>query len=293
MDENENDTKKFQQAIGIALPQEDGLSGWAKELDEFMSRPTYVSQMRKAQKKRSVTDEMSFSHDLKENWAIYVFLGISSVFTAMLGFYMGTAPRLLDDGSLFFFTDPGHLFTAIMYIISFVGITEFAFALAKRKYYTREHKNEIQAGVMLTMMIVAGISILGTGIAGGIVVASTIDFLSAFVKVPEWAQYWVVRIIPVLFVLYSVLLTVYALSSNKAETNRMLAGRQHERDLDSRARKAAVQQMLEEQLEIAEMGRYVELVKSGTMTKAEAQARMAAENMLVVNPRPTNGQTRR
>ena len=276
-----------------SLPlDDDDMTDTEKDLQRFRSRPTYVSRMRKAQRKSVVVDEMSFSYDVKENWATYVLLLISAMFTAMLGFYMGTAPSLLPDGSLNFNWDAGHLITAGMYVISFVGMTEFAFVVAKRKYYTREYGNDIQAGSMLAMMFFACLSILGTGIAGGIVVASTINFLTAFVAIPEWAQTWVVRVLPVLFVGYSILLTIYTLSSNKAEVARMLAGTLHERELDSRTRRTDVRQMMEEKLEAAEMGRYIEMVRDGTMTKAEAEARMRADETLAVNVRPTKGQRR-
>lgn len=262
---------------------------WEEQLTEFMGRETFVSKMQKASKREPGADEMSFASDIINSWPLYLFLAINSIFTMMLGFYLGTAPKLLPDGSLFFHTDPAHFSTALMYMLAFVAVTEFPFALAKWWYYTREFQNRTQAFSMLAMMIVSAIAILATGIAGGIVVASTISFLTDYVAVPEWAQWWIVRAIPVLFIFYAVLLTVYKLSSRRAESLRMTRGLEKARELDGQTRKAAIQQMMAERLALAEGGKYVKMVEEGLMTAAQARARMDADNALAVpvekNPR--------
>lgn len=253
-----------------------------KRLDEFIRRPTFVGQMQAAHKARPKIklDEMSFTNDLAEHWYIYFLLVFSAVFSGMLGVYMGLAPMRIDNGDLYFHTDSAHLFLSLMYGAGFVLVTEFAFGLGKWLYYTRESKNKWQEISTISIMVIAGISILGTGIAGGIIIASTVDFLTAFVQIPEWAQTWVVRVIPALVVIYSFFLTIYVLSSSKAETYRLIRERAHEHELDHQARQATLDQWAQEEISKAAMKVYIQKVEAGTMTAAQALAEMRAEKSL-------------
>ena len=295
---SDNQGNKFEQAISFPVAPPGQMDEYDKRLQEFMGRETHTAKLLKARRARPKVklDEMSFENDLAEHWYIYVLLVFSAAFSAMLGVYMGLAPMRLATGDLYFHTDIAHLALAVMYGLGFVIVTEFAFALAKWLYYTRESKNATQNYSMLAMMAVAGVSILGTGIAGGIVVASTVDFLTAFVAVPEWAQIWVVRVIPALIVLYSFLLTAYNLASTKAESMRIIRESQHEQELDQQTMALTLAQWAETEIQKAASKKYIQLVEVGTISAAEARAAIAAEVALAnpgVSARPTNGQTRR
>lgn len=271
---------------------------YEKRLEAFMGRETHTSKLIKARRARPKLklDEMSFANDVVEHWYIYALLTFSAAFSAMLGLYMGLAPMRQANGDLYFHTDLAHLVLAAMYGIGFVMVTEFAFGLAKWLYYTRESNNKKQTNTMLAMMAIAGVSILITGIAGGIVVASTVDFLTAFVSVPDWAQTWVIRVIPGLIVLYSFLLTAYILSSTKAESMRIIRESQREQELDHQTMSITLEQWAETEIQKAASKKYIKLVEDGLMTAADARAAISSEIALRrpgPSALPTNGQRAR
>jgi hypothetical protein len=268
-------TENLQQ---IEMPEEE--STFDRELSAFMGRETFTDKMIKSRKRRKNYGPNTFAHELREYWFLYAFLAVSGLFTLMLGIFMGMSPKVLADGSIFFHVDGPHILMAALYGLSFLTVTEFAFALGKRLFYLRESGNIWQAGTMLVMMGIAGISVFGTGIAGGVIVASTIDFMSEFVTVPAWAQYWVVRIIPGLIVLYSVLLTVYALSSSRAESERIIRDRQHAHDLDMEMRRKTLEQFAQEKVESAALKIYMRKIEDGTISVAEALAAARSGNVL-------------
>lgn len=255
-------------------------SPFDRELTAFMGRETFTDKMISSRKRRKNYGTNTFAHELQEYWFLYAFLAVSGLFTLMLGVFMGMSPKIMADGSIYFHTDGAHIFMAALYGLSFVTVTEFAFALGKRLFYLRESGNVFQAGTMLVMMAIAGISVFGTGIAGGVIVASTIDFMSEFVAVPAWAQYWVVRIIPGLIVGYSVLLTVYALSSSRAESERIIRDRQHAHDLDMEMRRKTLEQFAQEKVESAALKIYMRNIEDGTISVAEALAAARSGNVL-------------
>lgn len=254
-------------------------SAFDRELSAFMGRETFTDKMIQSRKKRRVYGPNTFARELQEYWFLYAFLVVSGLFTLMLGIFMGLSPKVTPD-SIYFHTDGPHILMAILYGLAFVTVTEFAFALGKRLFYLRESDNIWQAGTMLIMMGIAGLSVFGTGIAGGVIVASTIDFMTEFVTVPTWAQYWVVRIIPGLIVLYSVLLTIYALSSSRAESERLIRDRQHAHDLDMEMRRKTLEQFAQEKVESAALKIYMRKIEDGTISVAEALAASRSGNVL-------------
>jgi len=249
-----------------------------REIQDHMARPTLVKKL-KGQNKRKKATEMSWEAELQEYWYVYLFLAVSALFTGTLGFYMGLAPYPTESG-LYFQTDPMHLFLAFAYLTAFVTVTEGAFALAKRRFFTREEKNSTQQWTMLFMMGIAGLSIVFTGIAGGMVIASNISFMTAFVHIPEAAQRWVVIVIPVLLAAYTFLVTAYHLSSDAAASERITREQMRELELDHRTRQRAVEQIAQEQLQAAELKLYKQMVEEGRVSAATAQAAIRAGKTL-------------
>lgn len=256
-----------------------------REIKAHLARPTLVSDLKKqhAKLKAQDTGGLNWSAEWRNYWYVYVFLFISSLFTGMLGIYMGLSPTLVTDTKgtfIHFNTDLGHVLLAVMYFIAFIGVTEAAFVIAKWKFFTREENNGKQQWTMVIAMGVAGLSILGTGIAGGMVVASNIAFLSEFVEIPPAAQKWVVIAIPVLIVLYTFLFSIYALSSDTAASERLLQEKERERDLDNRTRMHAIRQIAAEKLQVAEIEAFERLVLQGLLSSAEALAAIEAGRSL-------------
>lgn len=262
------------------------LSQIDREIREHLNRPTLAQQMRADSRKKEEASNrgLSFSKELHKYWYVYVFLCISALFTGTLGIYMGLSPTMVTetDGSKYihFNTDVGHVLLALTYLVAFIGVTELAFGIAKWKYYTREENNRFQKWLMIVTMVLAGASIMGTGIAGGNVVASNISFLSEFVNISPVAQKYVVIAIPVLIVLYTVLFSAYALSSDMAATERLMSEQERQRELDNRTRMNAIEQIAAEKLQAAEIGAFQKLVEEGVISSAQAMAAIRAGRSL-------------
>lgn len=249
-----------------------------REIAQHMARPTLVSKL-KGQNKRKKATSMSWQAELEEYWYVYLFLFVSALFTGTLGFYMGLAPYKTPEG-LYFQTDAVHFFLAFVYMVAFITVTEGAFALGKRRYFTREEKNGVQQWTMLIMMAVAGISIVGTGITGGMVIASNISFLTDYIEVPHAAQKWVIITIPVLLAAYTFLVTAYHLSSEAAASERITREQIREKELDHRTRQRSLEQIAEERLQETELQLYAEMVEKGRVSAAQAMAAIRAGKTL-------------
>lgn len=255
-----------------------------KMIKERLGQGSLVGSMQDDERKREIDSEsrlLSWSDDFKKYPYLYLILGVSALFTMTLGMMMGLAPTLdASIGMVVYQTDLMHVFLALVYMIAFVTVTEGAFGIAKWLYHTRENGNKTQTNTTVVMMFLAGISIIGTGIAGGMVVASNIAFLSAFIEIPEGAQKWVIIIIPILLAIYAFLLTAYALSSAAAKTERMLAQQQRTSELDHQTRRRSIEQIAEEKLQVAELNRYLQLIEDGKISAAEARAAIRAGRTL-------------
>jgi hypothetical protein len=252
-----------------------------KKIAEHMTRPTLVKKLKDKKKEKRTLDTMEFFSDVERYWYVYVFLLVSAVFTGTLGIYMGHSPRLDTTNNMIVFqTDGAHVMLAIIYCLSFVTVTEAAFAIMKWLYFSREENNDTQKYVAMLGMIVAGASILGTGAAGGMVIASNISFLTDYVEIPESAQRWVIIAIPVLITTYTFLVTAYSLSSEAAASERLTREQARENDLDHRTRIKSIEQIGMQQLQVAEIKRYQSLVLEGKITAADAQAAIRAKRTL-------------
>ena len=257
-----------------------------REIKNHLARPTLVSDLKKqSEKNREAQGGLDWSKEIRRYWFVYLFLAVSALFTGTLGIYMGLSPTSVTeaDGSKYihFNTDAGHVLLALVYLVAFVTVTEVAFAIAKWKFFTREERNNTQWWMMILAMVVAGLSILMTGIAGGVVVASNIAFLTDFVEIPSIAQKWVVVAIPVLIVTYTVLFSAYALSSSQAASERLTNEMERERELDNKTRMNAIRQIAAEKLQAAEIEAFQRLVMSGLISSAEALAAIEAGRSLM------------
>lgn len=259
-----------------------------EELDKLikdrMGQGSLVGAMETEQRKKEGDAEsrlLAWSDDFSKYPYLYVILGVSALFTMTLGMMMGLAPKLdTEAGVVFYHTDAMHIFLALVYMVAFVTVTEGAFGIAKWLFHTRENGNRTQKNTTVIMMLLAGISIVGTGIAGGMVVASNIAFLSAFIEIPEGAQKWVIIVIPILLAIYAFLLTGYALSSSAAKTERMLWQQKRTSELDHQTRRRSIEQIAEEKIQVAELNRYLQLVEDGKISAAEARAAIRAGRTL-------------
>ena len=252
-----------------------------KQIAERMARPTLVKKLKEKKKAASKVEGLNWKKEMEEYWYVYLFLAISAMFTGTLGIYMGLSPKLLPEQNVIFYnTDIPHIILALVYFIAFIGVTELAFAIMKWKFHTREENNGTQQWTMITGMGVSGLSILATGIAGGTVIASNITFLTDFASVPDAAQKWVVIAIPVLITTYTFLLSAYALSSESAQSERLTREQERENELDHRTRLKSIEQIGAQQLQVAEIRRYQQLVLAGKISAAEAAAAIRAGRTL-------------
>ena len=254
-----------------------------REIADQIGRPTLVDQMQE-QSDAEEARRTNWANELKKHWYIYAFLLLSALFTGTLGVYMGLSPTLVTEAGgltyIHFNIDIGHVLLAIVYFLSFVGVTEFQFAVAKQKFHTREQKNQAQKHTMLIAMTVGVIGIIGTGLAGGMIVASNIMFLTEFASIPPAAQKWVVIIIPLMFAIYTVLYTIYALSSEEAKAERLASENERKQNLDHQTRMRSIEQIATRQLQVAEIMVYKQMVMAGKLSSAEAAAAIRAGRTL-------------
>jgi hypothetical protein len=252
-----------------------------KQIAERLARPSLVGKMKEKSKAVRTKRMLDFGNELRQYWYVYLFLCVSAVFTMTLGIYMGIAPKFDPLAmTLTYQTDIVHLALALVYAVSFIAVTEVAFVIGKWLYFTREESNLVQMVSTIIMMVIAGVSILGTGIAGGMVVASQISFLTSFVEIPDAAQKWVVIVIPILITTYTFLVTFYSLSSDSAASERLLAEQKRASEIDHQTRTRSIEQIASEQLQVAELKRYMQLVSEGKISAAEAQAAIRAGRTL-------------
>ena len=250
-----------------------------KQIAEVQARPTLIKKMKDKRKAVRSKQELDFYADMQKYWYVYVFLIVSAIFTGTLGVYMGLAPRRADN-LIIWNTDIPHIMMAAIYLVAFVTVTEAAFAIFKWLYFTREENNNAQKFASNIGMAVSGLSILGTGYAGGVVIASNIAFLSEYIDIPAGAQKWVVVAIPLLITIYTFLVTIYSLSSDSAASERLMREAKRESEMDHQIRIRSVEQIGMEQLQVAEIRRYQQLVLEGKITAAEAKAAIRAGRTL-------------
>ena len=248
-----------------------------REIDEQISgvigQPTLVDQMQDRSDKAQAA-KSNWANEFRQYWYIYLPLLVSSVFTTMLGVYMGLAPYLTTaaDGSrnITFNDDWAHILTAVVYVVAFVYVTEVSFAIFHNLFHKREEGNGTQQGTMLFGLILAGLSIIGTGVSGGMVVSSTLGFLTEFKEIPPSAQKWVVSVIPVMLGLYGGLLIAYKLSSRKAKSERIARDNEDRLELDNQVRMRGIQAIGKRRIQAAAIKMFEEMTMRGLLSQAEA-----------------------
>lgn len=254
-----------------------------KRIKERMSRPSVTETLHKQNQQQAEKKSPLFA-DYKNDKATYVIMSISAVFTALLGLILGLAPYTVTaaDGtrSIYFNTDLIHWTIAIIYSVAFVTVTEVAFMVGKNKFHQREEGNNTQQFTMLGMMVLAGVSIVGTGYAGGVIGASVLGFLSDFEEIPHQAQEWVVKVIPVLLAVYAFLLAGYKLSSEEDKNNRLTQQLDRQQQNDHKFQRRMAELEVEEMMMLAEDRAYIEAVEKGLLSAADASAARKAGKTL-------------
>jgi len=244
-----------------------------EQIGEVINQPTLVDQMQEQSDKYQASHNETIK-EIRGYWYIYMPLLVSAIFTTMLGLYMGLAPYLKTeaDGSqvIEFNTDWSHIITAMVYVLAFVFVTEVAFAIFHNLFHHREDTNSTQQGTMIVGMILAGISIIGTGVSGGMVVSSTLGFLSEFKEIPASAQKWVVAVIPVMLGLYAFLFTAYKLSSRAARAERIARENEQKMETDNLIRMRTIQAIGKRRIQAAAIKMFEELVMNGLLSQNEA-----------------------
>jgi hypothetical protein len=234
-----------------------------------LSRPSFVKELDNETKSKAEKTQGWILQEIKDDPGSFALLVFSSIFTAMLGLYLGLAPHLAPNPNdpqkmdIVFNSDFGHVATAIIYMCSFVMVTEVAVFYSRHKFHTREENNIHQLWSMWVAMIVGVLAVIVTGGAGGSVVASTVGFLDEFVQVPPSLQKYLVWIVPALFGLYFCLHSVYKLSSNKARSQRVAQMIKEDQELEHKIIMDALELEGEEEFLLEEVEAYRDLVKRG------------------------------
>lgn len=249
---------------------------------EDLAKPTLLDQLEDQSNKR-VARKAQWTKEIKDHLFIYILIGVSALFTGMLGLMMGLAPYPTTVNrvpSIGFHDDFEHIMTAIIYMITFWTITEVVTIAAHLKFHQREQENIHQMWTMAVSLFVGFISVIGTGIAGGSVVASVMGFLSEFHEIPAGAQKWVVYALPPLIAIHTLMFMIYKLSSREARQERITNDEKRKRELDHKTRMENIERIGERAFQDAEIKLYRKAVMSGALTAAEAAAARRAGKTL-------------
>lgn len=274
MTENTNNTRQTLESFR---------NGLQERIKARIAKPSVADSLSEKNKEQAEKKSPWFA-EFRTDKATYVIMGISAVFTAILGLILGLAPyRNIDEAGksvITFNTDFMHWTIAIVYAVSFVTVTEAAFLIAKNKFHTREEGNFWQSASMFVMMLFAGISIIGTGYAGGVIGASVLGFLTEFQDIPKSAQEWVVKIIPVLLAVYAGLLTIYKLTSEEEKEKRLTDQLERKQLREHKLNRKLAELEVADMLAAAEDMAWVNAVERGALTAGDvAGARKAGKSL--------------
>ena len=188
------------------------------------------------QNKKNAAKKSPWFAEFKTDQATYTIMAVSAIFTRSWP-DLALLNRANADGStyIFFHTDFLHMVIAVIYAVSFVTVTEAAFLIAKNKFHSREEANPTQHNTMLVMMILAGLSIVGTGIARAARSARRFGVLTDFKEIPHSAQKWVVGVVPVLVCYLCLPADGYKLSSEEEKSNRLTGADETEQQREHKA----------------------------------------------------------
>ncbi len=249
-----------------------------------MDKPGLIDRMEEDSEKRAAVKQ-DWTNDIKRDPAIYVFLCISAVFTALLGIMLGLAPEKRIDpisgaSSIFFHDDWVHILITILLVVGFVGVTEYPYIVGKKKSHDREDGNTEQQWASNSIMTVSLTSVLITGVTGGVVTANVLGFLSEFDKIPPGAQIWAAIAIPLLIAVYTHLTTKYRLASRTDKTERLTRDQDRRMELENQTRMNRIRRMAMTKAQYAYIRRFWQAVNDGLMTPDEAQTAIDAKETI-------------
>lgn len=229
------------------------------------------------EKNRENEARTPWMQELRAHWFSYALLGLSFLLTEMLAIYLGLAPSLgLDEKGrqvIQFHTDFGHLATAAVYMLVFPIVTEIAFAVSRHKFSKRETTNFNQAWTMAVACFASLVSIIGTGVAGGYVVLSTLGQSGGgigFVEVPQSAKNWLVWVIPSLIALFALLHAVYDSSSKREKNKKIMEEKDLTDELNDQLRMRSIERAGKRAIRAAAIQAYMKSVRLGLLSQQEA-----------------------
>ena len=230
------------------------------------------------QKEKGISLRMPWMGDVQTHWFSYALLGLSFLLTEMLAVYLGLAPKMetaLDgSSSIYWHTDFAHLATALVYMLVFPIVTEVAFDQARKKLHKAETGNFAQKTSMTVAVIVAVISIIGTGGAGGYLVLSTLGS-AGIIEVPTSVQKWLIWAIPSLLATFAVLHMIYNNSSKKAKQQKIVLEEAEQDELEDQLRMKKIERAGNRAIRAAAIRSYERAVAEGLLSMDEAKDGLA------------------
>jgi hypothetical protein len=246
------------------------------ELDEQILAQSGEDDLldRMQDKKNKQAEERSpWIKDLRDHWFGYLLLALSFLLTEMTAIYLGLAPVLQTnpDGStvIHFHTDFGHIATTLVYMLVFPAVTEIAFAVAKKKFNTRETGNMAQQGAMLFASAVALISIIGTGVSGTYVIFTTLGSVG-FLEVPPSVQNWLIWVMPVLIAIFGLCFWIYEATSRAAKARKLAEEEDQKAELADQTRMKQINRIGKRAIAASAIRTYEKAVSRGLLSQAEA-----------------------
>lgn len=165
--------------------------------------------------------------DVKRNPMILIGLGGSAILSALMGVFIGLAPRLDNQGTLTLFGGvPGAgamimgIFFAILYAATFPLIGEYGVYYWHKKASLRDLGNNWQAGIGYFMLVMTLAFTAVTAVAASLILISLLHTFTALQAIPDWAQKWTALIIPISFILHASMNIWYDHVSKYAEERR-------------------------------------------------------------------------
>jgi hypothetical protein len=257
-----------------------------KRVKDRIGRQSTLDSLQDRNKEQAEKKAPLFA-EFKTDKPTYAFMAFSAIFTFVLGLILGLAPyrTVGSDGkpALYFHTDALHLVYAVILGALFVTVTEAAYMVAKNKFHMREEGNPTQYGTMLAMMILAVVSIIGTGISGGIIGASVLGFLTEFQDIPPGAQRWVVVVTPILLACHLTFLTAYKLSSEEEKQKRLTEQLEREQKREHELNRKLVELEVADMMATAEDMAWMSAVERGALSAGEVMGyRKAGKTLMQV-----------
>lgn len=147
---------------------------------------------------------------MKRSPMIFIGLGGSAFFTALMGLFIGLAPRIEEGGTFILFGGAqgwGNvvmgIFFGLLYAITFPVLGEFGVYYWHKRASLRDEGNNTQMLIGYAMVAITGVFVVVTAVAAATVLASLLHTFEAFRAIPPWAQKWTVLVIPIAFAMHA------------------------------------------------------------------------------------------